>query len=109
MTVYTIVSTSATQGKEEAEVNSLTDEFANESEVIGYSRRMAEEIVEMADQLQLDFDYSSVGLYEGDLIDEDLTPEHAAFVGLWVLDGQGPEYVSAAEYAAEDADEGEDA
>ena len=109
MTVYTIVSTSATQGKEEAEVNSLTDEFANESEVIGYSRRMAEEMVEMADQLQLDFDYSSVGLYEGDLIDEDLTPEHAAFVGLWVLDGQGPEYVSAAEYAAEDADEGEDA
>lgn len=105
MTVYTIVSTSATQGQEEAEVNSLTDEFTNESEVIGYSRRMAEEMVEMAEQLQMDFDYSSVGLYEGDLIDEELTPEHAAFVGLWVLDGQGPEYVSAAEYAAEEADE----
>ena len=109
MTVYTIVSTSATQGQEEAEVNSLTDEFTNESEVIGYSRRMAEEMVEMAEQLQMDFDYSSVGLYEGDLIDEELTPEHAAFVGLWVLDGQGPEYVSAAEYAAEESDEGEDA
>lgn len=108
MTVYTIVSTSAVQGQEEAEVNSLTDAFANESEVIGYSRRMAEEMVDMADQLQLDFDYSSVAVYEGDLIEEELTPEHAAFVGLWVLDAEGPEYVSAAEYAAEDADEGED-
>ncbi|MEG1452386.1 hypothetical protein [Brevundimonas sp.] len=107
MTAYTIVITTATQGSEDAEVNTLTDEFANESEVIGYSRRLAEELVELAEELQLEFDYSSVGLYSGDVIDEDLTPEHETFVGLWVLDAEGAEYVTAEEFAAEEA-EGED-
>lgn len=107
MTAYTIVITTATQGSEDAEVNTLTDEFSNESEVIGYSRRLAEELVELAEELQLEFDYSSVGLYSGDVIDEDLTPEHATFIGLWVLDAEGAEYVTAEEFAAEEA-EGED-
>ena len=111
MTEYTIVITTATEGNENAEVNTLTDEFANESEVIGYSRRLAEELVELADELQLEFDYSSVGLYKGDVIEEDLTPEHETFLGLWVLDAEGAEYVTAEEFAAEegDEDEGEEA
>ncbi|WP_292053384.1 MULTISPECIES: hypothetical protein [unclassified Brevundimonas] len=103
MTAYTIVITTATEGNENAEVNTLTDEFANESEVIGYSRRLAEELVELAEELQLEFDYSSVGLYKGDVIDEDLTPEHETFLGLWVLDAEGAEYVTAEEFAAEEA------
>lgn len=109
MSVYTIVTTTATEGKEEAEINSLTDEFANVSEAIGYSRRMAEEMVEMAGQMQIDFDYSNIGVFDGDLIDEDLTPDHPSFQGLWVLDAQGPEYVTAEEFAAEAAEEGEEA
>jgi len=104
MTAYTIVITTATQGSEEAEVNSLSDEFTNESEAIGYSRRLAEELVELADELQLEFDYSSVGLYNGDLIEEDLTTDHEAFVGLWVLDAESAEYVTAEEFAAEEAE-----
>lgn len=107
MTAYTIVITTATQGSEDAEVNTLSDEFTNESEVIGYSRRLAEELVELAEELQLEFDYSSVGLYKGDVVDEDLTPEHETFLGLWVLDAEGAEYVTAEEFAAEEA-EGED-
>lgn len=108
MPAYTIVITTASTGEENAEVNTLSDEFENLSEVIGYSRRLAEEAVELAPELKLEFEYSSVGLYEGDRVEEDLTPDHAAFLGLWVLDEEGPEYVTAEEFAAEEDGEDED-
>ena len=98
MPAFTIVTTSATQGSDAAEVSTLADEFGNESEALGYSRRMAEEMVGMAHQLSLDFDYSNVGLYEGDLIDEELDPAHAAFLGAWVLDEEGVAFVEADEF-----------
>ncbi len=98
MTAYTIVTTSATQGSDAAEVSTLTDEFANESEALGYSRRMADEMLGLAHQLSLDFDYSNVGLYDGDLIDEDLDPAHTAFIGAWILDDDGAAFVSADEF-----------
>ena len=98
MPAYTIVTTSATQGSDAAEVSTLTDEFGNESEALGYSRRMAEEIVGMAHQLSLDFDFSTVGLYDGDLIDEDLDPTHPAFMGAWVMDEEGAAFVPADEF-----------
>ena len=98
MPAYTIVTTSATQGSEAAEVNTLTDEFADASEAIGYSRRMAEEMINLAHQLSLDFDYSNVGLYDGDLLDEDLDPDHAAFVGIWVLDEEGAAFILADDF-----------
>lgn len=98
MPAYTIVTTSATQGSEAAEVNTLTDEFGDQSEAIGYSRRMAEEMINLAHQLSLDFDYSNVGLYDGDLLDEDLDPDHAAFVGIWVLDEEGAAFILADDF-----------
>lgn len=98
MPAYTIVTTSASQGSEAAEVNTLTDEFANESEAVGYSRRMAEEMLGMADQLSLDFDYSNIAVYDGDLLDEDLDPAHPAFIGIWVLDDEGAAFVPADEF-----------
>jgi len=98
MPAYTIVTTSATQGSDAAEVSTLADDFVNESEALGYSRRMAEEMVGLAHQLSLDFDYSNIGLYEGDLVDEDLDPEHPSFLGMWVLDDEGPAFVTAAEF-----------
>ena len=98
MPAFTIVTTSATQGSDAAEVSTLADAFVNESEALGYSRRMAEEMVEMAHQLSLDFDYSNVGLYEGDLIDEELDPAHLAFLGAWVLDEEGAAFVPADEF-----------
>ena len=101
MSAYTIVTTSAAQGSEAVEVNTLTDEFTNESEALGYSRRMAEEIIGLAPQLLLDFDYSNVGLYEGDLLDEDLNPEHPSFMGMWVLDDEGAAFIPADEFNAE--------
>lgn len=98
MPAYTIVTTSATQGSDAAEVSTLTDEFVNESEALGYSRRMAEEMIGLAHQLSLDFDYSNVGLYEGDLIDEELDPAHPSFIGAWVLDDEGAAFVPADEF-----------
>ena len=94
---YTIVTTSAAQGSDAAEVNTLVDDFANESEAVGYARRMADEMLGLAEQLSLDFDYSNVGLYEGDLIDEELDPANPAFVGMWVLDEAGVAFIGAAE------------
>ena len=98
MPAYTIVTTTATQDTEAVEVSTLSDDFANDSEAMGYSRRMAEEMVGLAHQLSLDFDYSNIGLYEGDLFDEDLNPDHAAFRGLWVLDDDGPAFVTPEEF-----------
>jgi len=98
MPAFTIVTTSATQGNDAVEVNTLTDEFENQSEAVGYSRRMAEEMVGLAHQLTLDFDYSNVGLYDGDLLEEDLDPEHPAFLGMWVLDDEGAAFVPADEF-----------
>ena len=98
MPAYTIVTTSATQGSDAAEVNTLADDFANESEAVGYSRRMAEEMLGLADQLSLDFDYSNVGLYDGDLVDEDLDPTDPSFIGMWVLDETGAAFVRADEF-----------
>ena len=104
MPAYTIVTTSATEGSEAAEVNTLSDDFDNVSEALGYSRRMAEEMVGMAGQLLLDFDYSNIGLYDGDLIDEDLDPEHPAFIGMWVLDNDGAAFVSAEDFREGEAE-----
>ena len=107
MPAYTIVTTSATQGSDEAEVNTLADDFTSESEARGYARRMADEMLTLASQLSLDFDYSNVGLYEGDLLDEEVEPEHPSFLGAWVLDEQGAAFVSAEEFreASAEADE----
>lgn len=104
MPAYTIVTTTATEGSEATEVNILTDDFSNESEALGYSRRMAEEIIGLAGQLMLDFDYSNVALYDGDLLDEDLNPEHPAFMGMWVLDTEGAGFVTAEEFSAEEGE-----
>jgi len=98
MPAFTIVTTSATQGSDSAEVNTLTDEFSNESEALGYARRMADEMLDLASQLSLDFDYTNVGLYEGDLLDADLDPTHAAFKGAWVLDEEGASFIPADEF-----------
>lgn len=97
MPAYTIVTTSAAQGSDEAEINTLSDDFGNESEAIGYARRMADELLGVAAQLSLDFDYSNVSVYEGDLIDEELDPQDPTFMGMWVMDEAGVAFIEAAE------------
>ncbi len=98
MPAFTIVTTSATQDSDAVEISSLADEFGDVSEALGYSRRMADEMISLAHQLSLDFDYSNVGVYEGDLIDEDVDPTHPAFLGAWVMDDEGSAFVPADEF-----------
>lgn len=105
MPAYTIVTTSAAQGSDAAEVNTLVDEFSNESEAIGYARRMADEMLGLAEQLTLDFDYTNVGVYDGDLIDEELEPSDPSFLGMWVLDEAGTAFVGAEEMREPAAEE----
>lgn len=107
MPAYTIVTTSAAQGSDAAEVNTLVDDFANESEAVGYARRMADEMLGLAGQLALDFDYSNVAIHEGDLIDEELEPADPSFVGMWVLDEAGAAFVGADEIGEDAAEEGD--
>lgn len=98
MPAYTIVTTSVVQGSDTAEVNTLTDEFANESEALGYARRMADEMIDLAHQLLSDFDYSNVGVYDGDLLDEDPNPDHPSLIGVWVLDDEGSAFAPAEDF-----------
>jgi len=109
MPAYTLVTTTATQGSDTAEVSTLADEFTDVSEAIGYARRMAEELVGLAEQLSLDFDYSNVSVYDGDLIDVDLDPGHPALVGVWVLDEDGAAAYASAEEFRNNADDADDA
>lgn len=97
MPAYTIVTTSAAQDSDSAEVNTLVDDFDNVSEAIGYARRMADEMLGLAEQLTLDFDYSNVAIHDGDLIDEELDPTYPSFIGMWVLDEVGVAFVGADE------------
>ena len=78
------------------------DDFGSEAEAVGYSRRMADEMLGLASQLSLDFDYSNVALYDGDLLEEDLDPDHPALIGVWVLDEDGCAYVPADEFREAD-------
>jgi hypothetical protein len=108
MPAYTIVTNSAAQGSDEAEISTLSNEFGDQSEALGYARRMAEEMIGFAHQLSLDFDFSHVSLYDGDLLDEDVDPSHPALIGVWVLDDDGAAFVPADEFRANETEaEGE--
>lgn len=95
MPLYTIVATTVSQGSEEAELDTHVDEYDSEGEVIGYARRMAEEMFGMADQLQLDFDYSNISLFAGDHGDAEIDGDDPSFIGMWFLADDGAGWASA--------------
>lgn len=96
MPMFTIVSTSVSHGSDEAELDVVADEFSVEAEAVGYARRVADETHRMAAQLKLDFDYSHVCLFEGDLGEEEtLDPSHPALVGMWWYGEDGTDWADA--------------
>ncbi len=96
MPVFTIVSTSVSEGSDEAELDVVSDEFSVEAEAVGYARRVADETHRMAAQLKLDFDYSHVCLFAGDLGEEEmLDPSHPALVGMWWYGEDGTDWADA--------------
>ena len=100
MAVYTIISTSVSQGSDEAELDLVVDEFSAEAEATGYARRMADETLGMAEQLSLDFEYSHVAVYNGDVSEEQADPSHPGLVGMWWYAEEGAEWASADSLAA---------
>ena len=66
------------------------------AEAIGYARRMAEESQGLADQLDLDPDYSNVCVYEGEVDEQAVDPDHDSFVGMWFFTDDGVEWATAA-------------
>jgi hypothetical protein len=109
MTTYTIVATTTTQGSQDAELDTHIDDFVSEDEVIGYARRMAEEMFGLADQLDLDLDYSHVGIFEGDHGDVDVDTSHPGFIGLWFFSEDGAGFVTAEALRADEAAEAAEA
>ncbi len=95
MTTYTIVASTVAQGSQEAELDTHVDDFTSTDEVIGYARRMAEEMYALTEQLNLDLDYSNVSLFDGDQSDEEVDADAAAFIGMWFFDEDGVGYASA--------------
>ena|SRR5579875_645453 len=98
---FTIFAVSAARGAEEAEVDVVCADFESADEAMGYARRMAEEAYRLAGQLDLDFDYSHVSVFEGALDGEvDLT--HPGLVGAWLYDEEDVAWSPAAVLQAAD-------
>jgi hypothetical protein len=92
---FTIFSVSAARGAEEAEIDAVEADFESAAEAMGYARRMAEEAYQLAGQLDLDFDYSYVAVFEGE-IEGDVDLTHPALVGAWLYDDEGVAWSTAA-------------
>lgn len=110
MPLFSVVSTTVAQGGETAEVDISSGEFRSLDEGIGYARRIAEELFGLADQLALDFEYSQVALYEGDVDPPELDIDEPSFLGMWMLVDDGAAWADAQalrDDAAEDAAEAE--
>ena len=103
-----IVATSAAKGAADAEFDTTVDEFDTEGEVIGYTRRMAEETFRMAHQLDLDFDYSNISVFNGDVAEDEPDSEHPDFVGMWFFADDGAGWADAASLRADAEAESEE-
>ncbi len=104
MSDFSIIAVTASQGAEEAEVDGLVADFDDASEAKGYARRQAEDTQTLAAQLDLDFDYSHVSVYEGEIQPEDADMEHPSLVGMWLFATDGVDWATAEALRAAPAD-----
>ncbi len=103
---FTVIAVTASEGAEEAELDIVASDFTEEAEAVGYARRMADETHRLAGQLKLDFDYSHVSVFRGE-IDPDAetaNSEHPDFVGMWFYVEDGSEWATAEALREETAD-----
>lgn len=104
MTDFTVIATSAARGAEQAELDIVVADFQLEGEAVGYARRMAEETHRLAAQLDLDFDYSHVSVFTGEVDPDTADAGHDAFVGMWFFTEDGVDWATK-EALAEAAEE----
>ena len=92
---FTVIAVSAAHGADEAELDVICTDFESAVEAMGYARRMAEEAQQLAGQLDLDFDYSHVAVFEGE-VEDTVDLNHPALVGVWLYDENGVGWSTAA-------------
>ena len=104
---FTVIATSAARESEQAELDVVVADFEMDGEAVGYARRMAEETHRLAAQLDLDFDYSHVSVFTGEVDPDTADSGHDAFVGMWFFTDDGVEWATQEALAqAGDEDEG---
>ena len=97
---FSIIAVTTARGADQAELDGLTADFDDVGEARGYARRMAEESHALAAQLDLDFDYSHVSVFEGDVEVEAADTDNEALVGMWLFAEDGVDWASAADLRA---------
>ena len=104
MPAFSITVVTTSRGSEEAEFDGLVAEFDDASEAKGYARRQAEEMHTLAAQLDLDFDYSHVSVFEGEVDPDAADVEHPALAGMWLFADDGVDWATAEALRAASAD-----
>lgn len=98
---FSIIAMTTAQGAEEAELDVIVAEYDDASEAKGYARRLAEETHGLASQLDLDFDFSHVSVFEGEIGPEEADGDHPGLVGMWLFASDGVDWASAEALRAE--------
>ena len=101
MPLFSIIAVTTSQAAEEGELDGFVAEFDDASEAKGYARRQAEETHGLAAQLDLDFDYSHVSVFEGEVADDAADTTNDALVGMWLFQADGLDWMTAADLRAE--------
>ena len=101
---FSIIAVTTARGAEQAELDGLVADFDDVSEARGYARRLAEETHGLAAQLDLDFDYSHVSVFEGDVEVEAADADHPGLVGMWLFAEDAVDWASAADLRAGDGE-----
>ena len=95
MPLFSIIAVTTSQGAAEGELDGLVAEFDDASEAKGYARRQAEDSHGLAAQLDLDFDYSHVTVFEGEVEPDAADTDNPALVGMWLFASDGVDWVTA--------------
>lgn len=100
MPLFSIIAVTTSEGAEEGELDGLVADFDDASEAKGYARRQAEDTLALAAQLALDFDYSHVSVFAGDVPPEAADTDNDALVGLWLFQPDGVDWTTPADLRA---------
>ena len=82
MPSLSIVSTTVAICSETAEIDTSEADFRSGDEAIGYGAPHGQELVELAESLALDFDYTQVAVYEGEANPPEFDMEDPSLLGM---------------------------
>ncbi len=100
MPLFSIIAVTTSCKAAEGELDGLVAEFDDASEAKGYARRQAEDTFGLAAQLDLDFDYSHVSVFTGDVPPEEADMDGDALLGVWLFQPDGVDWATSADLRA---------